>query len=61
MIMTTLRLHYRTNDIALWNGQCRARDCDESFRVISEHFQTKIEVLSSLTDPKYRPDVFGIG
>ncbi len=56
MIITTLRLNERTKDIALWSGQCRTRDCDEPFSVISEHFQTKIEVLSSLTDPTYRSD-----
>ncbi|MDA1280830.1 MAG: hypothetical protein O3B95_12485 [Chloroflexi bacterium] len=54
--MTTLRLYKREKSVARWNGHCRIRDCGKEFRVISDHWQTKVEVLSVLSGSPHRKE-----
>ena len=52
--MTTLRLTKRDKGVARWDGRCRIWDCGKEFRVISEQWQTKVEVLTVLGDSPHR-------
>lgn len=52
--MTTLRLREKTGDGATWVGRCRTQDCGNPFNVTSEHWQTKVEVLSLLSEHPHR-------